>query len=119
MGKPEIEWVNEFLKEIIGKIDVKSEGDPELRFALRRKIYKELTYAERSRPMNRVRLKRETRALQSDICPGCKEPLPDSYTVLDRFEAVKGYVASNVRVLCETCDRRIQRERRYTDKNSN
>jgi len=33
--------------------------------------------------------------------------------VLDRTEAMLGYTAKNTRLLCPTCDERIQGERRY------
>ena len=50
---------------------------------------------------------------QKGICPSCGKELPLKYTVLDRFEAIKGYVEENVRLLCVDCDKKIQEERGY------
>jgi hypothetical protein len=119
LTKPELEWARELLAEVIARLEKRSGGDSDLLFALRRKVFKELIYAERGRPMDRGKLKREMRAIQEDLCAHCSEPLPKLYTVLDRFDAAKGYVKGNVRVLCELCDRKIQADRRYTDQNSN
>ena len=119
LTKPEIEWASEFLKEILDKLKDRSAGDPDLLFALRRKTQKELTNAERGSPMHRRKIKAATRALQAGLCAECAAPLPNSYSVLDRIAAVKGYVAGNVRVLCEPCDRKIQVSRGYHDGPSN
>jgi hypothetical protein len=95
-------------------LDEAAHGDQDLLFALRRKIAKELTYDERSKPMARRALKRKMRALQNGLCPLCKDELPERYCVLDRFNAADGYVAENVRLICETCDRRVQEERGFS-----
>ena len=118
LTEPELEWAGELLKEISDSLGERSGGDADLLFALRRKIFKELIYAERKRPMERVKLKRDTRALQNDRCAICQNPLPPSYTVLDQLEAARGYVPGNVRVLCEQCDRAIQMKRRYATKSN-
>ena len=43
-------------------------GDAGLLWALRRKLYKELLYDERSKPMQRVALKKLKRNQQNDVC---------------------------------------------------
>jgi DNA repair exonuclease SbcCD ATPase subunit len=91
-----------------------SGGDKELLFAYRRKIYKELSYDERSKPMVRRRLKMRKREEQGGKCPICNEPLPEKYVVLDRFKASEGYTAENTRLIHPECDVRTQAERRYT-----
>ncbi len=48
-----------------------SHGDPELLFAYRRKLFKELTYDERSKPSVRRRLKAIKRAEQHGLCAVC------------------------------------------------
>ena len=53
-----------------------SNGDAGLLFALRRKIYKELTYDERTKPMARRKLKEQKRKEQGGLCPVCHRPLP-------------------------------------------
>ncbi len=50
---------------------------------------------------------------QKGICPICGKELPLKYAVLDRAEAIKGYVEENVRLICPDCDKNIQQERRY------
>jgi len=54
------------------------------------------------------------RKLQGGMCVGgCAGPLPERYCVLDRFSAAAGYVRENVRLICESCDRVIQKQRGY------
>jgi hypothetical protein len=55
---PLIRGVRERLDELSG-------GDPELRFALNRKLFKDLSYDERGKPMERKALK----AYKSDLTP--------------------------------------------------
>lgn len=105
---------NELLANMRAELERCSGGDAELLFALRRKVAKELTYDERDKPMVRRALKRKMRKLQSGMCPLCEAELPDRYCVLDRFNAADGYVEENVRLICEACDRKVQRERGYT-----
>jgi len=101
------------LKQLEKKLTKLSAGDPELLFAFRRKIYKELTYQERSKPAVRRKLKAEKRAAQKGLCAICRKPLPASYCVLDRFVAWRGYTAKNTRLICELCDKKTQAARRF------
>jgi hypothetical protein len=87
--------------------------DADLLFALRRKVYKELTYDERDKPMVRRKLKAQKRAEQGGQCPACSQPLPDKYCVLDRFSAATGYTAENTRLICQACDIATQQSRGY------
>ena len=87
--------------------------DLELLFALRRKVYKELVYDERGKPMVRRRLKAEKRQQQGDLCAICSKPLPEKYCVLDRFDAATGYTAENTRLICPNCDVTTQQSRGY------
>lgn len=89
-------------------------GDDEgLRFALNRKVYKELSYDERGKPNARQSLKARQIKAQDGKCAACTQPLPETDTVLDRLLAQTGYVEGNVRVLCRRCDLKIQRERGF------
>ena len=90
-----------------------SRGDTDLLWALRRKLFKELTYDERGKPMQRRKLKDLKRAEQDNKCPLCSKSLPIKYAVLDRIEAMKGYTPENTRLLCRECDTRVQQERNY------
>ena len=111
---PELELANTLLDATRQRLADAAGGDQELLFALRRKVTKELTYDERSKPLIRRALKEKMRALQGGVCPLCKEVLPARYCVLDRFRAADGYVADNVRLICESCDRRVQEERGFS-----
>ena len=82
-------------------------------FALRRKVYKELTYDERGKPSHRKRLKALKREEQGGLCPLCGEPLPATYCVLDRYRAVDGYTLENTRLIHQRCDTEVQSERGY------
>ena len=90
-----------------------SKGDAELLWALRRKIYKELVYDERSKPMVRMALKRRKFAEQKGICAICQKELFPKGSVLDRFEAMKGYTSINTRLICVPCDTKVQTKRGY------
>ena len=88
-------------------------GDASLLWALRRKLAKELTYDERGKTMHRVSLKKLKRKQQEDHYAICKGPLAPKGTVLDRLEAMSGYTEANTRVLCASCDTKVQTERGY------
>ena len=91
-----------------------SSGDAELMWALRRKVTKELSYDERGKPMHRKILKAQKRGEQGNHCAACSGELPEKNAVLDRPEAMGGYTVENTRLLCPTCDVRIQQERHYS-----
>lgn len=114
LSEVELEQANAILSSTRQQLTDAAGDDQELLFALRRKVAKELTYDERSKPMVRRALKRKMRAIQNGLCPLCKEPLPERYCVLDRFNAADGYVVENVRLICENCDRSVQAERRFS-----
>src|SRR5450755_3819032 len=90
-----------------------AKSDAELLWALRRKLFKELLYDERSKPMQRVALKKLKRKQQNDLCAHCGDQLPEKGAILDRFEAMAGYTPENTRLLCPQCDTTIQTERGY------
>jgi hypothetical protein len=110
----ELESARELLAEIRAKLHALSGGDKALRFALNRKVFKELSYDERESPAYRRRLKALKRKDQKGICPHCSKPLPELDAVLDRIRAVEGYTSVNTRLLCPDCDRKIQAERGFT-----
>lgn len=101
------------LFEVRERIISLSGGDKDLQWALRRKLFKELTYDERGKPMQRRKLKEMKRVEQDNKCRQCKESLPANYAVLDRIEAMKGYTLENTRLLCQACATQVQRERGY------
>ncbi len=109
----ELALASELLAEIRSRLADLAAGDPELLFAYRRKIAKQLQYDERSNPMARRVLKARQRKAQGGLCAICSEPLPEKYAVLDRVVASQGYTPTNTRLICERCDRKVQDERRY------
>ena len=113
LTKDELSNATDLLSEVRAKLVVLAGDDKDLLFAYRRKVFKELIYDERSKPMDRRALKAKVRKIQEGFCPECKQILPQTYCVLDRANAADGYVLGNVRLLCEPCDRKIQIERRY------
>jgi hypothetical protein len=106
LAKPLLEEVRERLRSLAA-------GDPDLLWALRRKLFKELMYDERSKPMHRVALKKLKRSEQGDRCALCSESLPPKGAVLDRLEAMGGYTSENTRLLCSKCDTEVQTQRGY------
>ena len=99
--------------EVRQRLTELSQGDKDLLWALRRKLFKELTYDERGKPMLRRRLKELKRVEQDNKCLLCGISLPLRYVVLDRIEAMKGYTSENTRLLCQACDTQVQQERGY------
>lgn len=67
-----------------------SGGDPELLFAFRRKMAKELSYDERRRASSSTRS-----------------------SVLDRFVESAGDTPENTRLICQSCDTETQASRGY------
>lgn len=92
---------------------VLASGDEELLWALRRKIYKELGYDERGKPMVRRKLKDSKWKSQRGKCAICEGDLPEKYCVLDRLEAMKGYTMENTRLICTSCDAKTQADRKF------
>jgi hypothetical protein len=103
------------LLDVRARLQSLGAGSPELLFALRRKLYKELSYDERGKPMQRKVLKAAKYAEQHGKCAECCCELEQlgKNAVLDRAEAIRGYVPGNVRLLCHPCDRKLQAERNY------
>ena len=109
----ELAEANNLLALVRARLRALSDGDPDLHFAYRRKIAKELTYDERGKPMLRLALKQKKRKKQNGICPICRNSLPLKYTVIDRLIAAKGYTEENTRLIHQECDQRVQAERGY------
>lgn len=101
------------IAEVRKRVRDLSGGDEDLLWALRRKLFKELMYDERGKPMQRRRLKDLKRAEQDNKCAVCHASLPAKYVVLDRIEAMQGYTPENTRLICQACDTKVQIERGY------
>ena len=93
------------LSEIRRGIEELSGDDPELLFAYRRRIWKQVEYDERGKPAVRKRLKKIKRKQQGGRCAKCGEELPLKGSELDRHEAKEGYTRENTQLLCPKCHR--------------
>jgi hypothetical protein len=111
--KPELADARLLLTMVRAGLHQLANGDQELLFALRRKVYKELVYDERNKPSVRSRLKRQKRSEQNGLCVICMKTLPEKYCVLDRFDAALGYTGENSRLICPECDTLTQKSRGY------
>ena len=101
------------LEMVVQRLEQLSNDDPDLLFALRRKLYKELSYLERGTPMSRKILKAVKRAEQGGLCAVCQMELPESYAELDRIEAKGGYTAANTRLVHHECHIQEQQSKKF------
>src|SRR5881396_2642328 len=103
LNKNEIAAANQIVDQICQQISTLAMDDPQLHFAYRRKIYKELIYKERGTPTQRRRLKKKKHSDQHGLCIQCAKSIPVKYSELDRLEAWKGYTEQNTRLVCHEC----------------
>jgi len=94
-------------------IEDAAEGDASLIWAIRRYIYKQLTYDERGTPTERRKLKDLKWKEQRGKCARCSGDLPIKGAELDRIDPMNGYKWENVRLLCHKCHREEQEERGF------
>lgn len=113
LSAEELKRANTLLTEVRSKLEALSKGDKDLLFAYRRKVYKELTYDERSKPMVRRKLKGQKWKEQHGLCVVCGKELPEKYTVLDRLNAADGYTSGNTRLIHHECDVAHQASKQY------
>ncbi len=113
LNQKQLSKANELLNKIRKEINTLTNNNPELIFAFRRKIYKELIYNERGKPMKRKKLKEGLWKKQKGLCSKCKQKLSEKGAVLDRIKAIRGYNEKNVNLICPQCDKKIQEKRGY------
>jgi hypothetical protein len=113
LTKEQLAIANELLTYIRNRLDGLTGNDREFRFALNRKIAKELIYDERSKPVKRRKLKVEKLREQDGKCAICGSALPVRGPVLDRFSAIDGYTSENTRLICQRCDTAVQTQRKF------
>jgi len=94
-------------------LELLSNGDARLLWALRRKLTKELGYLERSTPAERNKLKARKWNVQQGLCALCGEFMEQKNSELDRFEAFLGYADSNVRLVHHECHVNDQAKKGY------
>jgi hypothetical protein len=110
----ELTIANELIARIREDLSRLSDGDEGLLWAFRRKVYKELIYDERGKPMHRRRLKDKKREEQLGLCAICRKTLPEKYVVLDRIQAMAGYTRENTQLIHQRCDKDLQGSRAYS-----
>lgn len=113
LSADELQIARALLDETREKLRALSGEDKELLFAYRRKLSKELTYDERTKPIARRKLKDQKWKQQRGLCAVCNEPLPEKYNVLDRLNAFDGYTPENTRLIHQKCDVAQQEAKGY------
>lgn len=113
LNAEELSKANALLSEVRNRLAALAGEDTELLFAFRRKVYKELGYDERGKPIARRKLKAAKREEQGGKCKLCNKKLPETYCVLDRLVAIKGYTIDNTQLICQECDTKTQSSRGY------
>lgn len=109
----EREKTNALLRQTYKRIEKIAGGDPELVFAIRRRMIVKLTHAERGTPAQRNALKRIKLVEQNGLCPLCDKGLPLRYAELDRFVASSGYTVGNTRLVHHRCHIDDQAKKKY------
>jgi hypothetical protein len=84
-------------------------------FALRRRLYTQLVYAERGTPAARKRLKTKKWKFQSGLCAICNKPMDEKYSELDRTRASAGYTEDNTRLVHHQCHIDDQAKKKFND----
>lgn len=112
---PEIASLNALQAQTVDALDKLADGDPELLFALRRRLFTRLMHLERGTPAHRTKLKAEKWKTQGGRCAMCKESMPQKGSELDRFVAWKGYTPENTQLVHHECHVEDQRRKGFTD----
>jgi hypothetical protein len=107
------EAANALLKEIDERLEKMRDGDAQLLFSLRRRIYIRLSYAERGNPTHRKKLKEMKWKEQRGKCAIGGEDLPVTGTELDRKDPLLGYTPENTRLVCHEHHREQQAKRGF------
>jgi hypothetical protein len=114
LGEGEQQKATKLLLSFIrSKLISLSRSDPDLLFAYRRKIYKELIYDERGKPMYRRKLKQEKWGEQKGKCAVCRRAMPLKDSEMDRIKPMKRYTLKNIRVVHHDCHRQLQEKLRF------
>jgi hypothetical protein len=114
LNSDELKRANELLTDIRKRLINLAAGDPNLLFAYRRKVAKELGYDERGKPGTRSKLKALKWGQQDGKCAHCGNKLPLKYSELDRKNASDGYTEENTELVHAKCHEVRQEAKRYT-----
>ncbi len=113
LTEEELLRAREVLDDVRERLKKLSADDPDLLFAYRRKVSKELVYDERKKPQDRRKLKKFMWTLQNGMCAHCHKDMPLKRSELDRREAAKGYVKENVELVHAHCHHERQEANGY------
>jgi hypothetical protein len=114
LNPDELKQSHLLLDDIRRKLEILADGDLQLLFAYRRKIYKELIYLERGKPMMRRKIKIQRYDLQHGKCAHCSENMEIQYSELDRRNAADGYAVENTELVHAKCHQARQAAKGYT-----
>jgi hypothetical protein len=114
LNTEELKLAHLLLEEIRARLTALAGGDTSLLFAFRRKIYKELIYMERGKPMTRRKIKVQKYDQQQGKCAHCRESMTVQYSELDRKNAMDGYTIENTELVRAQCHRARQAAKKYT-----
>lgn len=110
----ELEQANSLLGDIRARLLSLAGKEPDLLFAYRRKIAKELGYDERGKPMKRRILKLRKMIAQKGFCAECQKELPKRGAELDRINAMDGYTEANTRLVHHECHVKSQEAKGFS-----
>lgn len=119
MSIDQLATAREILVEIRRRIADAAGADQRFAFALRRYVFKNLSYDERDTPARRTKLKLQKLIDQGGICAYSACPTPrlkmtkEQEPELDRVDAIKGYTPENTVLMHHACHRFSQREKRF------
>jgi hypothetical protein len=119
MTDDELAAARGILHDLRQRITEAGKSDPVFTFALRRYLYKNLSYDERGTPAQRTKLKLQKLIEQAGKCPYAKCSEPDRIMTkadepeLDRIDPVKGYTSENTTLVHHGCHRHSQDTRGY------
>jgi hypothetical protein len=119
MTNSELVAAKDILNQVRQRITETANGDLVFTFALRRYIYKYLSYDERGTPAERTKIKLAKIKEQREMCADPECPVPgrkiskSDEPELDRIDPVKGYTMENTVLLHHECHRRAQDRNGY------
>lgn len=114
LNADELLKANKVLATIRAALEDLAGDDRDLLLAYRRKVFKELIYDERGKPMTRRDVKQKKWVQQGGKCAHCGEELPVAYSELDRLNAPDGYTIENTELVHHVCHVERQKAKRYT-----
>jgi hypothetical protein len=119
MNADQLATARQILVELRQRITGAAGTDQQFAFALRRYVFKNLSYDERDTPARRTKLKLQKLSDQCGVCAYANCPAPhlkmtkEQEPELDRLDAIKGYTPENTVLMHHGCHRLSQKEKRF------